>query len=50
MRILSTTAVALAISAAIGRFGFKFAQLYGQGETPMTITVPAAFTTTTPTR
>ncbi|MBI3452319.1 MAG: AMP-binding protein, partial [Rhodospirillales bacterium] len=26
------------LKAAIGRFGFKFAQLYGQGETPMTIT------------
>lgn len=27
-----------ALKAAIDRFGFKFAQLYGQGETPMTIT------------
>jgi long-chain acyl-CoA synthetase len=26
------------LKAAIVRFGFKFAQLYGQGETPMTIT------------
>lgn len=26
------------LQAAIARFGFKFAQLYGQGETPMTIT------------
>ncbi|MSU70737.1 MAG: long-chain fatty acid--CoA ligase [Opitutus sp.] len=28
----------VALKAAIERFGFKFAQLYGQGETPMTIT------------
>lgn len=26
------------LKAAIGRFGFKLAQLYGQGESPMTIT------------
>ena len=26
------------LRAAIGRFGFRFAQLYGQGESPMTIT------------
>jgi long-chain acyl-CoA synthetase len=26
------------LKAAIGRFGFRFAQLYGQGESPMTIT------------
>lgn len=26
------------LKAAIARFGFKFAQLYGQGESPMTIT------------
>jgi long-chain acyl-CoA synthetase len=26
------------IEAAIARFGYRFAQLYGQGETPMTIT------------
>ncbi len=26
------------LKAAIGRYGFRFAQLYGQGETPMTIT------------
>jgi long-chain acyl-CoA synthetase len=26
------------IEAALGRFGYRFAQLYGQGESPMTIT------------
>ena len=26
------------LRAALGRFGFRFAQLYGQGESPMTIT------------
>ena len=30
------------LKAAIARFGFRFAQLYGQGESPMTITVTVA--------